>query len=83
MPYIESFGQFANFSPILKDGSRLNVSEDRWTAYYAFADVGLEFVFNRKFPIFGQMGVTRKLKSPEEKPKFEYFFIDVGIGIWF
>ena len=83
MPYVEGFGQFANFSPNLKTGTRINVSEQRWTAYYMFADVGLEFVFNRKFSLFGQVGATRKLKSPEEKPKFEYLFIDGGIAIWF
>ncbi|NOZ60159.1 MAG: hypothetical protein GXO74_00610 [Calditrichaeota bacterium] len=83
MPYVEGFGQFANFSPNLKSGSRIHVAEDRWTAYYALADVGVEFVFNRKFSLFGQIGATRKLKSPAEKPKFEYLFIDGGIGIWF
>ncbi len=83
MPYVEGFGQLSKFSPNLKQGTKILLSDEGWTAYYAFADAGVEFAFNRKFSFFGQVGVTRTIKSPEGKPKYEYFFIDGGIGIWF
>ena len=83
MPFVEGTGKYCQFTPKLKPGSQINISDKKWLGYYLSADAGLELVFNRKFSLFAQAGFNRKIKNPEDKPKFEYLFIDGGIGIWF
>ena len=83
MPYIEGSGRRCMFESKLKPESKIPNNIVKWSGYYVAADGGIEFVFDQNFSIFAQAGLNRKLKLESDKLKFEYFFIDGGVAIWF